>query len=1019
LSVFFTKVVPKLLRVAIALSLAFFGAIGGFAESEEEKLTKELVLVQLVLNNKLTYDSEILVIDGVEYVPIKQLAELVEIDVTFNRDSRVLSFKSESTKANVEIDSINKTIKVGETILDTLTTRVYWIKKSFFLEDDALIAKDLAEKFLDAKITYNQDTLMLGINVDRVLKVFRKKLVFEDEDVDQIAVQPQKTNFVDIRTLQTSYSASLNNVNLITNTGTTSNNFLTAGFNSNIIGQVGDGEYRLGPLISLNNQDLFFNGIRQSWRKERNKKDGFILGDSTAQFNRFTSPASEIFGVTAGSKQFLNFNVQDNLNFQGQCEPSSEVLLYLNGRVIARRICKEGNYNFQDVPRLIDPNSVYTVIQRNTDGVETEIRRDVLSFYSDLVPVKESRWQVIGGSQPLLNYIPIIQATENNQNELINPPLRLIGGGMYQRGLTTRTTLEGAAIIDHLLSEPKRQVINVGGGTDGFLSLFPDPYYEDGANASLSLTTRPKDNLFLRFGLSASNSRSIASEPILREGPGYAMFFDSNYTAKKVGSSLSLYYKSPNFYSYGGFTQNEMGGNLAIGGGLGKKNNFNSSFFARYWNLDERSPFGRRLDTRIRATHSYRPSRSWNVQNTLNFNSTSFQLASLDQTLVRTAVRKTISRKFDVNGSLGYSAQRTLRPDPQLNVQTDGSLGAAYRFGPKLKNQISVGVRQVFFDGPAYFPITRRQGLFWEGRFAYKKFVYQPSLQIYTGGGKGSENIFSLSNGLFYQQNDGTRLGIEYTYSNSSFFFNQNTGLVDPVTGVNTFIPTSTKTVNQNLSLNIFSNIGFFEGKPRLLSNTISSGYVKGSVYLDTNQNGKRDNGEQGIKDITLSFLRKPIETNGQGEFSLIDIPEGRYEISIDQATLPITLTPEDEKFLVEVKARRITQVDFAVTMKAGTISGKVSITNNLGRKEPVEGVVVIALDSNGKEVSYTYTDSDGNYTLSELSPGTYTVTLDKLDITKRNLKLDAVEQKALIPFNLNDPIEVSNLNFDATTSSF
>ncbi|MDJ0626191.1 MAG: carboxypeptidase-like regulatory domain-containing protein [Candidatus Caenarcaniphilales bacterium] len=104
--------------------------------------------------------------------------------------------------------------------------------------------------------------------------------------------------------------------------------------------------------------------------------------------------------------------------------------------------------------------------------------------------------------------------------------------------------------------------------------------------------------------------------------------------------------------------------------------------------------------------------------------------------------------------------------------------------------------------------------------------------------------------------------------------------------------------------------------------------------------------------------------------------------------------------------------------MSGGSISGYVDIKDIDGKIKDAVNIIVIALDENDKEVAYTYTDQSGEYTLSELPPGKYKITLDPLDIKNRKLKIKDTIKKVEIPFSIDEIIEVNDINFNVLQSN-
>ena len=975
--------------------------------AEEQDITNNLSLVQLKLNGNLDFDSEVLVLDGKVFFPVRQIAQLIDLDITFDRDNRIIKFKEREKNSELTISLINKSIQTNGNILDPLANQVFWVQKSFFLNEEALINRELMDKLFEIKTAYDPDQAIVYIKVDRDVKLLRKTLTFEDEEKALISIKPTK-HALDLRTIQTSYSANFNDNTIQSNNSYFNNKNTNASINTNILGEIEGGEYRIGPVLSFNNGNINMSGFNQTWSKKLNKKTGLIFGDSSAQLSKLTSPGNAIFGLQIGSLKNLHFDVLDNLSYQGVCENSSELKLFINDRLISRRICKEGKYDFQNIPRLIDPKSVYKIIQKNTDGVETEIRRENLTSFSDLIPYKEKYWQLFAGHNPVISSVPILSQDQERLN--INPERRITLGGSFQYGLKKRATLEFALAGDRIM---KSNNIGSFSNNNNNKSLNSNISSLDGLNASISLLVRPKNNLGLRWRNSISQSRDLSLNQSNRSGRGLASSLEYDWRGKKTSSQGEIFINNPSFYSVGSVVQNQLGINVSLSRQFKWNQSINLNFSQQLLNFDKSALGGQRSINRLKVAHSLNAWKNIPIQNIVNYVDYKDDFSAQKQIEVRSSFRKQLNRNIDINGSIGLSLQNNIKPLPQTNSIKDASLGSTYRFGKELKQQISFGARQFIYDGPANSATKSNQSLFAEGRFSYKKLVYQPSFQIFSSNGNSKEKSFTLSNGLFWQQSDGTRLGLEYTFSNT------NSSVLIPLADQAENIVSSTKTMNHSLALNFFTTLGFLDGKPHLLSNSVSAGYLKGKIYLDLNKNGKFDEGEKGIPNVKITLFDKPIKSDEQGEFVIIDVPRGTYDLNLDTTTLPIALSAIDEKLMVQIDARKITEASFAIGINSGSVSGEVSVIDLKGEKQSVQGIVVIALNNEGKEAAYTYTNPDGSYTLSELEPGDYIITLDKLDISKRNLTIKEIKKKINIPIKLDDIVEISDISFEASQAAF
>lgn len=110
--------------------------------------------------------------------------------------------------------------------------------------------------------------------------------------------------------------------------------------------------------------------------------------------------------------------------------------------------------------------------------------------------------------------------------------------------------------------------------------------------------------------------------------------------------------------------------------------------------------------------------------------------------------------------------------------------------------------------------------------------------------------------------------------------------------------------------------------------------------------------------------------TSSNGDFRITDIPPGTYRAIISFPGY-LTQTVGDVKVST---ANTTTMDETTLVTNGGRITGKVKLNDGAG----AEGAIVVARSSDGK-FSYTgSTDAQGEYSLDNCYPGTYTVTISK-----------------------------------------
>ncbi len=964
----------------------------------DTKLTDDLILIEFKVNDGSKISSEILPLNEKLYLPIRQVASLLQTEVNFDRSTKIITFKDKVNSSPITINTIEKTITIGENQLDVSTNQFFWIEKSISITDEAMVAKELIETIFNAKIEYSEDDLLVKIEASYLKKAANNQGIKQNKEQDD-TIRPDKKNFT-LKALQTNYSAQTR-LSQFTSLNNSTNNLSFGNFlNLNFLGEAEGGTYRSGPAFFFSDKEIGFAGMRQSWQKKIDDKFGLVLGDTSVQLNRLTS-GGQIFGTRFGSPRSIGLSQDISITLQGACVMGSEVLLIINGQQISRQVCLENHYAFNYIPRLINPNNAYQIVQRNTDGSELTLREDRFTFYGELLPAKSKTWQGFLGSPPLeiLNSSSSISLNNQDNNSDTNiVPNRLMTGGQFQYGLNQRLTLEGILMADRIIgganfAEPIFR-------SEGYLPYFPNSAFLSGQTASIGLYARPKDNFGFRLNTGLSHSDDISRAKLFRGGFGNSVSLDYDWRLKNFSQIGNLFFLSPNYYASGGTTGNIAGANFSLTGSVGRQF-MRASFQSNLFNLDKKSVGGIRTRSVASFSHTMRFSPLTSLQNTIlyrTFKDDGSELGSLNYN--NFLFHKITPRLVGTVGTRTFISN-SIKPKQEQSLFSELSLGGFYLIGKTKRQQINFA---------AGFSNENDIRLYLQGRFNYKKMIYQPSINIVRSG-NGSTG-YTLGNGLFWQSKQGSRFGIEYTVSSiTSPFY-----AFDSVGGI--MINTTNRNINHSLALNLSNTLGFVDGKPHLLTST-EAGYLKAKAFIDLNKNGQQDGTEQIFNKAVLQFNGKEYKTDSKGIIIVSDIPVGNYTTSLDARSLPITLNNVRDFAKIAIESGQTTNVLFPLTINAGSITGKITIKSPDGKIKSAGNIVIIAIDKNGKEVSYTYTDNEGYYTLSELAPEEYIIKIDKADVKNRNLLLDKEEQKVNIPMQLEDFIEIKNINFEASQSLF
>jgi hypothetical protein len=160
-------------------------------------------------------------------------------------------------------------------------------------------------------------------------------------------------------------------------------------------------------------------------------------------------------------------------------------------------------------------------------------------------------------------------------------------------------------------------------------------------------------------------------------------------------------------------------------------------------------------------------------------------------------------------------------------------------------------------------------------------------------------------------------------------------------------------------------------------------------VFLDKNQNGVMDGGDEPIRGagFTLNGANFPARTDADGVAYLPRLPvHQNVDLGLDPTTL------EDPQWQSRVKGVRIVprpgqvnQVDFAVSM-TGEIDGTTYLLAKGGTKRPIGDLKLELVDAEHKIVASMSSAADGYYVITAIFPGDYLLRIDPAQLERLGL---------------------------------
>ena len=243
-------------------------------------------------------------------------------------------------------------------------------------------------------------------------------------------------------------------------------------------------------------------------------------------------------------------------------------------------------------------------------------------------------------------------------------------------------------------------------------------------------------------------------------------------------------------------------------------------------------------------------------------------------------------------------------------------------------------------------------------------------LQTYTPSDQGGEFPNTASPNLELYDTFGNLVAVGTNLPdgrNESLFFNA------PLTG--------------QYHIDVFNAVGESGGEYFLSVNTATyqAGGISGQVYDDLNGSGNfvsgdpgLDNWEIDVYDSNNNFVASQL-TAGGGNFDIEGLTPGTYTVAEVLQSGWLQTAPPTVTFTVNVTAGATTSGLQFGNFKLITISGeKFDDLNGDGIQEAgepgLQGWTIDLLDSSGAIVATTVTDVDGNYSFTDVGPGTFTV---------------------------------------------
>ncbi|MCF7876582.1 PKD domain-containing protein, partial [Candidatus Bipolaricaulota bacterium] len=340
-------------------------------------------------------------------------------------------------------------------------------------------------------------------------------------------------------------------------------------------------------------------------------------------------------------------------------------------------------------------------------------------------------------------------------------------------------------------------------------------------------------------------------------------------------------------------------------------------------------------------------------------------------------------RAFSLSGSFEMSSREDTREDPTLDESTQRFSGSVlYRY-ENIDFSISATeeLRTNNLSGETFesFNISQEVGFSYEGFNVNAGFSNTLTENLTTGERTSSAGSFSLG----IATAGSPYVSFSMTKNSRSLDFTLDS-TVSPTEALEFSLSASTTIGQGDVSFGGSLNFTYECDLP--LKFIITQGRVDGYVFVDSNENGEKDEDEEGIPELVLTIENTKIASGEDGYFKFPPLTPGTYELNIEDLPSKYGTKAELPQEVEVVKGEETTT--YVPLTELSSISLSVfADANENGTRETGEGgidAVGVILEGEGVERKRT-TNQDGEINFRGLVPGTYSLVLNEDTLPPRS----------------------------------
>lgn len=983
----------------------------------------------ITINNMAYEDVEIVVTDKSEIlVPFKQLADIFNIQYTANRVDKMISFKTHDGKEGmvtpkgvfVQDYPVSKrpTVFLSQGIMDGVFNEAY-------------ITADAAAAVMGIKLDTNFENLTISAQVERDIPLLHNAnnaLNAEDKGPKayQDVVCPKKAGKITLNTIGLRSNLLNDNMSIKGRNYRTTNDTFSGSTQASLNGNIFGGKYRVEATEYHYRSDAFmFGGLTGAYKNSvKDKETGkdkyyYELGKVTGRSDVDASVGTNIFGAQVWN---YNYDREAPSQIHGYVKPTSLVRLTVNDLEPVTLSTYAGYYTLKDV-QLPNPVKSVKLEEINEDGSVEVIREERYSIYGDKPFEKEQRGSLYAGVWGYQN-----RFFREGANIYRGNNKKVTAGVDYQYGIKDNITFESRVTGDKIYEKNGASVIYRMPTNDTLLvsGTQKSVNYLEGATSLNSVEwVNPKNkNLKARLTAGASVAHDVREEHthagyIVKTAGEYekdlTKYEKKIFKPKRFNAKAELFQTSPDFYiaSSDSTSRNDRTGGKVSGNVSFNSTSAGGSYSRYYSNMNHRYRGGTikfdeasiNASTRIpKVAHLRFNSYYRRGENELGRNKNYYYDANASRDIFSWAKIQAGRREslYDTKYDMPTANDRNYHSKyadnyAQLDVPIPGNHGR-FSLGHSIVRYNTATYKNGYnmFRFGYTFPTWKRMTLGLGYGFRYS--------------GQGG-NDFNVN--LGYRAKSGQTMSVGYQYSQNGGYF------ID-----NMFTPTTNRhSINFvfNDAFQIFNN-----GLKSVGQEDLDKGIFEAVAFVDVNKNGKFDRKiDIPVRNVPLitSWTGETNVTNKRGRVFSSSLTQGVYTVTIDMNQLPITVAPLTNDLItkqIKIDGGQTTRLEIPLLSTVGSVSGVLKISDDFERDLKISDFVVVLLDENGEEVNYSTVDSTGQYYISGLAPGKYTLKLDDNFINSYGLEElpEKSEISIFIPYDYENPTDIMEQNLEYKTLS-